>query len=142
MARVLFLIVGIAITIYAVADIALSKSERFPSGEFPGRIPKVFWIFIALLFFPLGGIAWLVISRVQMADESGISIGEFFKRGRAGADSAPQQVAPDDDPEFLWKLEKEIYQQRKAKSAEADSAAPTTPEGDEDENNDSSDASR
>lgn len=155
MVRVALFILGLAVTIFAVADIALSKPERFPSGQFPGGIPKAFWLFISLLFFPVGAIAWLVISRVQLADESGVSLPQFFKRNSRPA-AGP--VAPDDDPEFLWKLEKEIYQQRKERQQDSSETplsegisestgqvpgvAEQQGEEDQDAHDDSSDASR
>lgn len=121
MPRVILIVFTLAVTIFAVVDIATTRPERFPSGQLPGGISKAFWILIATLTAPLGSLAWIVISRVQLADEKGISLGEAFRRSRGGAVAqVPDPIAPDDDPEFLWRLEKELYQRRKeARSAEA-----------------------
>lgn len=121
MPRVILIVFTLAVTIFAVVDIATTRPERFPSGQLPGGISKAFWILIATLTAPLGSLAWIVISRVQLADENGISLGEAFRRSRGGATAqVPDPIAPDDDPEFLWRLEKELYQRRKeARSAEA-----------------------
>lgn len=121
MPRVILIVFTLAVTIFAVVDIATTRPERFPSGQLPGGISKAFWILIATLTAPLGSLAWIVISRVQLADEKGISLGEAFRRSRGGAAAqVPDPIAPDDDPEFLWRLEKELYQRRKeARSAEA-----------------------
>lgn len=136
MGRVLLIVFTLAVTVFAVAEIAMTKPEKFPSGQFPGGIPKAFWILVSLLVAPLGGLAWIVISRVQLADERGVSPREVLQRrpfstGSATADSATTgQVAPDDDPEFLWQLEKELYQRRKAQQAEQPGLAePDNPDG-------------
>ncbi|MCS4483881.1 PLDc N-terminal domain-containing protein [Gleimia sp. 6138-11-ORH1] len=128
MPRVLFLIFSVAITIFAVAEIASTRPDRFPSGQFPGGIPKAYWILFSIILPPFGGLAWLVISRVQLADENGFSLGEIFQGKKRASRSASHgdPVAPDDDPEFLWKLEKELYKRRKearAASEQTDAAA-------------------
>lgn len=135
MPRVLLIIFTVAVTIFAVSEIIMTKPEKFPSGQFPGGIPKAFWILVALLTAPLGGLAWIVISRVQLADESGVSLRDLLPR--AGFKRSPKAsstpVAPDDDPEFLWQLEKELYQWRKAQQAEASDTTKVEEDGDADD---------
>ncbi|MDO5722265.1 MAG: hypothetical protein Q4P06_06975 [Actinomycetaceae bacterium] len=135
MARVLLFVLGLAITIYAIADCA-----RTPEDRIPRNIPKALIILFIIFTFPVGGIAWTVISRV-IAAEQGLTQGRptlwsspdsVLRPNRAT--SAPRgPVAPDDDPEFLWKLEKEIHRQRQAQQRASEGSAPDTTLFDEDD---------
>lgn len=113
MARVLMVVISVAITIYAVADIS-----RTPKDELPARIPKLLWLLLAILLTPVGGLAWIIVSRVTQAEARGGQINRGmwysdesaikttrFNRQRRETYYAP---APDDDPDFLWSLEKEL----------------------------------
>jgi hypothetical protein len=113
MARVLMVVISVAITIYAVADIS-----RTPKDELPARIPKPLWLLLAILLTPVGGLAWIIVSRVTQAEARGGQINRGmwysdesaikttrFNRPRRDTYYAP---APDDDPDFLWSLEKEL----------------------------------
>jgi hypothetical protein len=66
-------------------------------------LPKVIWVFLILLFSPIASIAWFVAGRpAKVAPGSGAA-----PRGGFSPASRPrQQVAPDDDPEFLRNLAK------------------------------------
>ncbi|QWW19301.1 phospholipase [Schaalia sp. 19OD2882] len=150
MARVLLVLLWISVTVYAVADWA-----RTPEENTPGRIPRVAWLFIILITAPtfsIGALAWIVVRRVQLAEArqrgeevdggsepllGGIarSIGKTFTG--TDADSA-SPVAPDDDPEFLFKLQREIQRQRSQgasgrRDQNPESPTETTPESPADE---------
>ncbi|MDU0968457.1 MAG: PLD nuclease N-terminal domain-containing protein [Actinomycetaceae bacterium] len=115
MARALPVILGIALAIYAVADCA-----RTPSDQVPGRVPKPLWIVLILLVTFVGPIAWIVASRVSQAESHGGTISRgvwssddglpLFGRGNS---REPEQVPPDDDPDFLFALEAQLYRERK-----------------------------
>ncbi|MDO5034735.1 MAG: PLD nuclease N-terminal domain-containing protein [Actinomycetaceae bacterium] len=117
MARVLMVVLTVAVTIYAVADIA-----RTPSDQLPARIPKPMWLLATILLPPVGGLAWVIVSRVTQAEARGGEINrkmwysdESAIKTRASnrrRESAPTFNAPDDDPEFLWMLEKELRSKR------------------------------
>jgi hypothetical protein len=89
----LFFLVDLALMVVALID-CLS------TGEYEVRsLPKVVWVFLILLFSPVGPIVWFVAGRPQHAPV-----------GRAGAwkpgsgfpeNDRPRSMAPDDDPEFL-----------------------------------------
>ena len=80
-------IVWVAFTVFTIVDIALIDRSRVRA------IPKALWIVIALI--PLvGGVLWFAVGRVRS--------------GEAAVGSARRgPVAPDDDPEFLRRLNRE-----------------------------------
>jgi hypothetical protein len=91
--------------LFALADLAvlvIALIDCLASDEYEIRaLPKVVWVFIILLFSPIGGIVWFVAGRPQHAGVAGRK--EVWRPG-AGFPEATRpgrQVAPDDDPEFL-----------------------------------------
>lgn len=92
MARVVIGLIVVGLTVYALTDcIGSDESER--SG-----IPRGLWILMIVLLPVLGPLAW------------------FFTRGkgrRARPTSSSGPVAPDDDPDFLWRLRREEERRRK-----------------------------
>jgi hypothetical protein len=87
MAKVLLIIVPLAITIYAVIDAIQTENARVR------HLPKMIWIVLILLFTPIGGIAWLVVGR-QRGPQA----------GRRGPNYPAAPRGPDDDPDFLRNL--------------------------------------
>lgn len=115
MARVVLLVLSFAITIYAMADCV-----RTPSEELPARLPKALWLLVILLFTPIGGIAWIIITRVTQAEARGgqFNRGIWYSETPAVKFPSRQRTeapidAPDNDPEFLWRLEKELQRKRR-----------------------------
>ena len=80
MARVLLalVIVVVAFTVYALVDCLMLPKSRVKV------LPKVAWVFIIILFTPIGGILWLV-----------------FGRARRITSPPMRAMGPDDDPDFL-----------------------------------------
>jgi membrane protein implicated in regulation of membrane protease activity len=80
MARVLLalVIVVVAFTVYALVDCLMVPKSRVKV------LPKVAWVFIIILFTPIGGILWLV-----------------FGRARRVTTPPKRALGPDDDPDFL-----------------------------------------
>jgi len=78
-------------------------------------LPLILWIILIVVVPIAGPIAWLVVSRARRA----------VRRPGAGWGPVvpPAPVAPDDDPEFLWRLES---QRRRAASS---SPGKTPPRG-------------
>jgi hypothetical protein len=93
----LFALADLAVLVIALIDCLASDEHEIRA------LPKVVWVFIILLFSPLGGIIWFVAGRPQHA-----AAGARREVWRPSAGfpevSRPRQVAPDDDPEFLRNL--------------------------------------
>lgn len=133
MGRVILLVLSFAITVFAMADCA-----RTPSEELPAKLPKALWLLVILLFTPIGGIAWIIISRVTQAEARGGQLNRGIWYSETPAVSFPSRQrtetpidAPDNDPEFLWKLEKELQRKRReqetASTSEAEGSATGEP---------------
>ena len=101
MVRILFFVAMIALTIYAAAD-----WHRTPEDEMPGKLPKAIWLLIILFtatIAAIGPIVWLTLRWVSRAEKK-----------QTRAPKAPQRpTAPDDDPEFLFRLERDIQRKRR-----------------------------
>lgn len=119
MFRILLVVAWLAVTIYAIADWA-----RTPEEEMPGRIPRIMWLIIILLTIPsfsLGSVVWLIVRAVNRAEAAEGGTGStaprpmFPRSSRPSAPAAPPEpLAPDDDPEFLFRLERDIRRRRAA----------------------------
>lgn len=121
--RLLLYVIPVALAIYAVLDCARTPKEEMPAG-----LPKPIILLAIILFAYVGPIAWIVISRVMKAE----STGEGIKGGLWSSDNpqplfnrTPKQeevvdLPPDDDPDFLWKLEAQIQRQKSAEKDNAD----------------------
>ena len=100
MVRILFFVAMIALTIYAAAD-----WHRTLEDEMPGKLPKAIWLLIILFtatIAAIGPIVWLALRWVSRAEKK-----------QTRAPKAPQRpTAPDDDPEFLFRLERDIQRKR------------------------------
>src|SRR5690625_4194054 len=81
--RIIFTLLMIGLTTYAVIDCVRTEDDRRPG------VPTWAWVVMILLLQPfLGALLWLFISR--------------FYPGGAGAQPERQApLAPDDDPDFL-----------------------------------------
>ena len=107
MRNVLYLLM-IGLVVYTVIDVTRSeKDERL------GLHPAI-WILAILLFPELGSIIWIAVSRTVRARSQG-------PVKNTGSKLAPAPLAPDDDPEFLWRLEQRQRQaERDAKRTDRD----------------------
>ncbi|WP_193312879.1 PLD nuclease N-terminal domain-containing protein [Georgenia subflava] len=105
MLRLLLVILPLALVIYALIDCA-----RTPDDEMPAGIPKIVWIVLIILFPGIAALAWIIVSRVARSEATAAA------RVRPGLWSSPTPprpvrrhgpLAPDDDPDFLARLESE-----------------------------------
>jgi hypothetical protein len=89
MAKVLLVVVPLALAIYTVIDAIQTEDADVK------HIPKIFWILLILLSAPtgIGAIAWLVTGRQR---------GPL--NGRRGPNYPTAPRGPDDDPDFLRNL--------------------------------------
>lgn len=92
MLRVLMYLVPLALTIYAFIDCLNTPEDEAK------HLPKIAWVFIILLFWLVGPIAWLVAGKVRGGPAGGRTPSEW-RRGRR-----TDYIAPDDNPEFLKSL--------------------------------------
>lgn len=82
----------------ALIVIALISCLSADEGELRA-LPKIIWVFIILLFSPVGPIAYLIAGR-PLASAGKPKSGRPG-RGLPEAERPRRQLAPDDDPEFL-----------------------------------------
>ena len=118
MLRALAVIAAFALLVYALADFANSDDRD------RGGIPGWLWVVIIILLPYFGPLAWIVFSRSRRGHAAGSgfpSTGGAPKPRRRP--SGP--LAPDDDPEFLWRLARE--QQRQGRPSEPGSQGPSGP---------------
>lgn len=127
MLRVLAVIAAFALLVYALSDFATSD-ERDRGG-----IPKWLWVIIIVVLVYFGPLAWIAYSRSRRS--AGATSG-----GRPSPGAAPrgrrrpgQPVAPDDDPDFLWRLAREQREQARRDGTSASSDGPTASSSPEDD---------
>ncbi|GID95295.1 PLD nuclease N-terminal domain-containing protein [Amorphoplanes digitatis] len=95
----LFVLIDLALLVIALIDCL--SAEEFQIRA----LPRIAWVFIILLFSPIGPIAWFVAGRPARAVQ--LSNGTTWRPGSGfPEDQRPRKgpVAPDDDPEFLKRL--------------------------------------
>jgi len=104
MLRVLLPLLAVGLAVYALVDLASSDEEE------RGGIPKGLWVVLIVLLPFLGPIAWIIVKRAQRG-----SGGRYGSTGRPSPGPGRRRrdvpVAPDDDPEFLWRLEQQQRRQ-------------------------------
>lgn len=88
MPRLILVLAIVALTVYAAADCGQSRATQ------RGGVPRGLWLVLIIVIPVLGPILWLVVSR-----RAG---GGATRQSPAG-----RSPAPDDDPDFLWKLERD-----------------------------------
>ncbi len=81
--RLLIYIIPLAITLYAIFDIASTPQEQIR------YLPKWGWIVIVLLLETLGALAWFIAGRPKRSPNSG------------GGNRRGKIIPPDDNPDFL-----------------------------------------
>lgn len=106
MARFLIVIALLTLQIYALVDLVRADSDQVRV------VPKSLW-FVVWLIPVLGPIAWLLLGRPQVGPSSG---GGGGPGGGGGLPGGPRPtrgpVAPDDDPEFLRRLDEQSWAAR------------------------------
>ena len=95
----LFMLVDLALLVVALID-CLSVEEYSIRA-----LPRVAWVFIILLFSPIGPIAWFIAGRPARSVR--LSNGTTWRPGSGFPEDQrprPGPLAPDDDPAFLKNL--------------------------------------
>jgi hypothetical protein len=93
----LLFIINLALVVIALID-CLSAEEYAVRS-----LPKWAWVLLILLFSPIGAIVWFVAGRPQTHQVA--RAGEWRPGAGFPESERPRAVAPDDDPEFLRKLD-------------------------------------
>jgi len=104
--RYLPLVVVVAFALYCVFDV-LGSDERTRRG-----LPVPVWLLVVLLLPVVGGVVWLVVSRGTP------HAGTAQPRGGG-------PVAPDDDPEFLFRLDQERRRRERQDRPQGQQDGPT-----------------
>jgi membrane-associated phospholipid phosphatase len=91
----LFFLIDMALLVVALID-CLSAEEHAIRA-----LPRVAWVFLILLFSPIGAIAWFVAGRPSRPVR--LSNGTVWRPGAGFPENERPRprTAPDDDPEFL-----------------------------------------
>lgn len=118
--RLFLMVFVIALALYALIDCV-----RTPEEDMPAHMPKHLWITLILMFstIVLGPLAWIITSRVSAAEQRGGQLSGGLWSAEKGVDlhlsrhaSAP--AAPDDDPEFLRKLDEQVQAEKRRRQRE------------------------
>lgn len=145
MFRVVLILLWFIVTTYSIADWWRTSAE-----EMPGRLSRLLWLFILLFTIPsfsIGSIAWIIMRLVAQAEERQLRpdsgqpnfLEQILRisRNSPPVKSAPDvALPPDEDPEFLFKLERDIARRR---ANERDSLPPSYEDKDTSADNDESD---
>lgn len=126
MLRVLIVIAWIALTVYAIAD-----WFRTPEEELPARLPKVMWLILIIITIPsfsIGAIAWIVVRAVTRAEAGKSPLPPLSIPKPTPPPTAPTgPLAPDDDPEFLFRIERDIQREKRARTEDSSQSSGSRP---------------
>lgn len=122
MVRNLGYLLLIALVVFSIVDCLQSDDDE------RADMPKWAWIVLMIVFPLIGSIAYLVVSRTMRARRGPRS---EQRRGPAPRRRvAPAPTAPDDDPEFLWRLDQKRRQdERDSRRAATDGGSGGTTDG-------------
>ena len=118
--RLFLMVFVIALALYALIDCV-----RTPEEDMPARMPKHLWITLILMFstIMLGPLAWIITSRVNAAEKRGGQLSGGLWSAEKGVDlhlsrHASTPAAPDDDPDFLRKLDEQVQAEKRRRQRE------------------------
>ncbi|WP_102509473.1 PLDc N-terminal domain-containing protein [Sanguibacter massiliensis] len=120
--RYLGFLLLVAVVVYTVTDIINAPDEDLHG------LPRGIWLVLVVLIPVLGSVVWFAVS-VNGRRSRGEALGgpRSGPRTAPGGHPAPGRqgpLAPDDDPEFLWRLEQE--RRRRAGETGTDGSTPPT----------------
>lgn len=107
----LITLVSIVLWVYAFFDALTTPAQE------ARNLPKVLWLVVIALFMPVGSILWLFLGRprrsalVQGEASSPLqaaSVDDLDPSDFAQPSDSPHPLGPDDDPEFLRRLDRRI----------------------------------
>ena len=107
----LITLVSIVLWVYAFFDALTTPAQE------ARNLPKVLWLVVIALFMPVGSILWLFLGRPRRSapvysDASSpvhdVSADDLDPSDFAAPSDSPHPLGPDDDPEFLRRLDRRI----------------------------------
>jgi hypothetical protein len=107
----------LALWIFCVVDVMTTPDRAVRN------LPKLAWVFIVVLFFDLGSIAWLVAGRPWNVSTRDVTIRTPGAPNRQRK-AARRPTSPDDDPEFLASLRTQAREQGRRAREERDKDQP------------------
>ncbi|MBP7880879.1 MAG: PLDc_N domain-containing protein [Actinomyces sp.] len=121
MARIMLVVLALAITIYAISD-WVSRSRTWT----PGRVNRWVWLAVIVLIPIIGPLAWIIVGLVTRAEQ---------RRVNTSPDSTPPRSSrPDDNPEALSDLADRISRrQHRSRPVRRPNDSPQMPPSDEDD---------
>ena len=98
MARGILAVLSIALTVFALADCVQTQDDKVRG------VPKWAWIVLIVLIPWVGPLTWLFVGKERS-----------WGRGSSGSPSPRRDgpLAPDEDPDFLRKLDEDIRRERR-----------------------------
>ena len=98
MARGIMAVLSIALTVFALADCVQTQDDKVRG------VPKWAWIVLIVLIPWVGPLTWLFVGKERS-----------WGRGSSGSPGPRRDgpLAPDEDPEFLRKLDEDIRRERR-----------------------------
>lgn len=118
--RIVPVIVAVGLIVFALVDCV-----RTPEDKVPARIAKPVWVILILLLPVIGAVAWILLSKVfaRSPGGSGGTSGTWTPGTPPAGRPSRGPVAPDDDPEFLARLEADRRRtERERRQRERDAA--------------------
>ena len=121
MARIMLVVLALAITIYAISD-WVSRSRTWT----PGRVNRWVWLAVIVLIPIIGPLAWIIVGLVTRAEQ---------RRVNTSPDSTPPRSSrPDDNPEAISDLADRISRrQHRSRPVRRPNDSPQMPPSDEDD---------
>lgn len=127
--RVAIVIVVVALTIYALIDV-------IRTSVMPGKISKPLWALLVVMAPIIGPLLWIYFKNQAFFSADNTITGESLKGRFGGKKKTTGPVAPDDDPDFLARLEaqnrRRAYEEKRREELGLDDA-PSAPTPDEDD---------
>lgn len=113
--RALVYVIPVALAIYALIDMSRSQpSERMGISPFA-------WVPVIVLLPVLGPLIWILLTRLSQESGAGPT---GAPPGRVPPIRRTGPRAPDDDPDFLWRLDQQRRRKRGPDATPPDDASP------------------
>jgi len=102
-----FFLLLLALDVFCVIDLIQTREDEVRN------LPKIAWLFLILIFTPIGSIAWLAAGRPQGQARRGAyerSVPHYPEYDRPGRSAG---LTPESDEEFLRRVRERAEEQRR-----------------------------